>query len=89
MERCLAQRRRLAIVTVVGRKRKPTLRSTELSTRTGGFWPALALAGGVGGATLLALYFVPSAYVLVRGVRLPKIEFKEVPNAIQTNPVTG
>lgn len=32
----------------------------------GGFWPplAVAIAGGVGGATILALYFVPSAYVL-------------------------
>ena len=31
----------------------------------GGFWPPLAvsIAGGVGGATLLALYFAPSAYV--------------------------
>jgi multidrug efflux pump subunit AcrB len=33
----------------------------------GGFWPplAVAIAGGVGGATLLALYFIPSAYLLV------------------------
>lgn len=33
----------------------------------GGFWPPLAvtIAGGVGGATILALYFVPSAYILV------------------------
>lgn len=33
----------------------------------GGFWPplAIAIAGGVGGATFLALYFVPSAYVLL------------------------
>lgn len=33
----------------------------------GGFWPPLAItiAGGVGGATLLALYFIPSAYLLV------------------------
>ncbi len=31
----------------------------------GGFWPplAVAIAGGVGGATLLALFFVPSAYL--------------------------
>ncbi len=31
----------------------------------GGFWPpmAIAISGGVGGATILALYFVPSAYV--------------------------
>lgn len=33
----------------------------------GGFWPPLAItiAGGVGGATLLALYFVPACYLLV------------------------
>ena len=39
----------------------------------GGFWPPLAtsIAGGVSGATILALYFVPSGYVLVmcRGCR--------------------
>ena len=31
-----------------------------------GFWPPLAIsiAGGLGGATLLALYFIPSAYIL-------------------------
>ena len=33
----------------------------------GEFWPplAVAIAGGVAGATLLAIYFVPSAYVLL------------------------
>lgn len=33
----------------------------------GGFWPPLAviISGGIGGATLLALYFVPSAYLLL------------------------
>ena len=32
----------------------------------GGFWPplAIAIAGGVGGATILAVYFAPSAYIL-------------------------
>jgi len=37
----------------------------------GGFWPPLAItiAGGVGGATLLALVFVPSSYLLVNRVR--------------------
>jgi len=32
----------------------------------GGFWPplAVAIAGGVGGATILALYFTPSMYLL-------------------------
>lgn len=35
----------------------------------GGFWPPLAvtIAGGVGGATLLALYLVPSLHVLLFG----------------------
>ncbi|MEO1522108.1 MAG: efflux RND transporter permease subunit [Cyanobacteria bacterium J06633_2] len=34
----------------------------------GGFWPPLAvtIAGGVGGATLLALFFIPSAYILLK-----------------------
>jgi len=33
----------------------------------GGFWPPLAtsIAGGVSGATILALYFIPSGYLLV------------------------
>ena len=39
----------------------------------GGFWPPLAtsIAGGVSGATILALYFAPSGYVLLmcRGCR--------------------
>ncbi len=32
-----------------------------------GFWPPLAIsiAGGLGGATLLALYFIPAAYILL------------------------
>ena len=35
----------------------------------GGFWPPLAIAisGGVGGATILALYFVPSLYLVLIG----------------------
>jgi len=34
----------------------------------GGFWPPLAvvIAGGVGGATVLALYFIPSVYILLK-----------------------
>ena len=33
----------------------------------GGFWPplAIAIAGGVTGATILALYFVPATYMLM------------------------
>ena len=39
----------------------------------GGFWPplAIAIAGGVGGATIIALLFVPSAYILLTGRQLP------------------
>jgi multidrug efflux pump subunit AcrB len=34
---------------------------------TSGFWPplAIAIAGGLGGATLLALFFVPSVYLIL------------------------
>ena len=37
----------------------------------GGFWPPLAItiAGGVAGATLLALVFVPSSYMLISSAR--------------------
>lgn len=44
----------------------------------GGFWPplAVAVAGGVGGATLLALYFVPCSYLLL--VRSKKILHSKV-----------
>lgn len=40
---------------------------TPLILGGGGFWPPLAvsIAGGVGGATILALYLVPSAYLLL------------------------
>jgi len=39
----------------------------------GGFWPplAVAIAGGVGGATLLALYFTPCVYILIMCPRCP------------------
>ena len=47
----------------------------------GGFWPPLAvvIAGGVAGATFLALFFVPSAYALLNrkqtaGAREPRLE---------------
>ncbi|GAX38702.1 efflux RND transporter permease subunit [Nodularia sp. NIES-3585] len=37
----------------------------------GGFWPPLAvvIAGGVGGATILALYFIPCAYLLLSSTK--------------------
>ena len=41
---------------------------TPLILAGGGFWPPLAvtIAGGVGGATLLALYFVPAVWAFLR-----------------------
>ncbi len=40
---------------------------TPLLISGGGFWPplAVAIAGGVAGATLLAIYLIPSAYMLL------------------------
>ena len=44
---------------------------TPLILAGGGFWPPLAvtIAGGVLGATVLALYYVPSLYILLMCVR--------------------
>ncbi|MEQ8972001.1 MAG: efflux RND transporter permease subunit [Coleofasciculus sp. C1-SOL-03] len=41
---------------------------TPLMFDRSGFWPPLAvvIVGGLGGTTLMALYFVPSAYLLIR-----------------------
>lgn len=41
----------------------------------GGFWPpvAITIAGGVGGATILALFFVPSLYLLFIGRGIPAV----------------
>ena len=49
---------------------------TPLILGGGGFWPplAIAIAGGVGGATILALIFVPSAYVILKCPRLVPAE---------------
>ncbi|MEM7063959.1 MAG: efflux RND transporter permease subunit [Cyanobacteria bacterium P01_B01_bin.77] len=46
---------------------------TPLLLDSTGFWPplAIAIAGGLGGATPLALYFIPSAYLLIHR---PKIK---------------
>ena len=40
----------------------------------GEFWPSLAivLAGGVAGATILAVLFVPAAYVLLQRLPVPR-----------------
>ena len=48
---------------------------TPLILGGGGFWPPLGItiAGGVGGATFLALYFVPSLHLLLH----PKRELEE------------
>ncbi len=70
-----------AISRVVFRASRHVL-STTLTTiagfsplliRGGGFWPplAIAIAGGVAGATILALYFVPAAYILIMSRRRP------------------
>lgn len=42
----------------------------------GDFWPplAVAIAGGVGGATLLALYFIPAAFLLLNRHRHQALE---------------
>jgi hypothetical protein len=47
----------------------------------GGFWPPLAksIAGGVCGATILALFFAPSGYVLVMCRGCPEIIESEEP----------
>ncbi|MEM7797153.1 MAG: efflux RND transporter permease subunit, partial [Cyanobacteria bacterium P01_C01_bin.118] len=44
---------------------------TPLLMDSTGFWPplAIAIAGGLGGATLLALYFIPSAHLLLHRPR--------------------
>jgi len=51
----------------------------------GGFWPPLAvtIAGGVGGATLLALVFVPSSYLLVNRMS-QGVEERELKTADQS-----
>ncbi|MCH9789791.1 MAG: efflux RND transporter permease subunit, partial [Planctomycetes bacterium] len=66
----------VAIVNVVNSCTRHVLSTTfttiagflPLILSGGDFWPPLAItiAGGVGGATLLALYFVPAAYVIMR-----------------------
>jgi multidrug efflux pump subunit AcrB len=77
---------RVAVAQVVFHSTRHVL-STTLTTIAGfipliaaggGFWPplAIAIAGGVSGATVLALYFAPSAYVLLFG----KPDVAVVPN---------
>ncbi len=66
---------RASVETVVMRSTRHVLSTTvttiagftPLLISGGGFWPplAIAIAGGVAGATLLALYLVPSAYILL------------------------
>ena len=65
-----------AIVKVVKKSTRHVLATTAttmvgfipLVLGGGGFWPpvAIAIAGGVGGATVLALIFIPSAYILLK-----------------------
>ena len=80
---------REAIRHVVNRATRHIL-STSLTTMVGflplilsggGFWPPLAItiAGGVGGATIIALYFGPSAYILLMCNKWKKLLGQEVP----------
>ncbi len=43
-----------------------------------GFWPplAIAIAGGLGGATILALYYIPSAHLLLARRKSPRDSLK-------------
>ncbi|PHS14131.1 MAG: acriflavine resistance protein B [Blastopirellula sp.] len=76
-----------AIADVVVRSTRHVLATTvttivgflPLVLSGGGFWPpmAVAIAGGVTGATILALCFVPSAYVLVMCRRCTAITVKK------------
>ncbi|MEO0852604.1 MAG: efflux RND transporter permease subunit, partial [Cyanobacteria bacterium J06648_11] len=51
-----------------------------------GFWPplAIAIAGGLGGATLLALFFVPSLYLILVRRGWLKVEASSAPVASPT-----
>ena len=54
----------------------------------GRFWPpmATAIAGGVVGASILALYFVPSLFVLTRRQRVPARTVPAAPMSIRSEP---
>ncbi|MEX2578006.1 MAG: efflux RND transporter permease subunit [Verrucomicrobiales bacterium] len=49
----------------------------------GGFWPpvAITIAGGVGGATVLALFFVPSLYLIFIGLASPTEASEKLPES--------
>ena len=74
-----------AIIEVIIRSTRHVIATTlttmigfvPLVIERGGFWPPLAVAisGGVCGATLLSLYFVPSAYLLFVGNSNQKFNF--------------
>jgi len=57
---------------------------TPLVLAGGGFWPplAVAIAGGVAGATLLALYFVPAAYIFAVRTGGTRALADEQPNGV-------
>ena len=75
---------RPAMVKVIVRSTRHVLTTTittiagfiPLFLDGGEFWPPLAIciAGGVGGATLLALFFVPCAYLLLIGRNHPNCQ---------------
>lgn len=54
----------------------------------GGFWPpmAITIAGGVGGATLLALVFAPSAYTMLMCPRCRRVVVAASDEEVQSEP---
>ena len=65
---------------------------SPLIIRGGGFWPplAIAIAGGVAGATILALYFAPAAHILLMRKRKKTVRQQEpmkVPQSETTDEV--
>ena len=56
-----------------------------------GMWPPLAtaIAGGVGGATLLALYFAPSAYIILMTPRRQRSAQAEARSVVVADPAAA
>lgn len=88
-----------AIVPVVMRATRHVV-ATTLTTIAGflpllmsgeGMWPPLAttIAGGVSGATLLALYFAPSVYILLMTPRQPSAAQALAPSTALADPAAA
>jgi multidrug efflux pump subunit AcrB len=85
---------RIAVENVVVRASRHVIATTlttiagfvPLLVSGGGMWPPLAItiAGGVGGATILALYFAPSAYMMLMSPKQQSLAEKESVPAIVT-----